>query len=894
VFRKIVPFLIIIVTVFLFFYKLAFTNLILARGDTFTYFYPYWGARDDAFTEDSLPLWTSNLFMGAPLLANPQLGTLYPPNWLTFGLSPPDAIRISVILHIIWATIGAYLSARRALNLERTAAFTAAIIFGLGGHIGAHVEQINQLQGLAWMPWLFLLLHLAHKKPLLYLPLMGVAWGLQLLSGHAQVAFISGVGLLVYGLAVYGRSRSISKILKALLLIVAAGIIGILIASPQLIPAQVLSSLSNRGDGLNSQEATAFSLNPFLFGRGLLPSYDSQPFSEYVTYIGVIGLGLMIMGALTKDRRRWGWTALVVAGIFLALGRNNPLYLPLASLPGFNLFRVPARWLALYALGAAMLCGLGVQMLLNHTQAQINRRYSYLPQIATIIVVGLLAASTLLSDRAADEVDGQALPTITSFVGWGAGLVGFLTLSRFASVQRRFVVVLILLVTAELWIAARFMPHDDLSDPAAYDQPRFAANLMRVFNEGTTPPGRLLSITGLLFDPGDKGALESRWDSIGISERAARYAFTATKMQETLAPNLPLTWGIPSVDGFGGGLLPTLHYTQFTSLLLPDDTLRTVDGRLREVLAQPRCRGVCLPDDRWLDLMNVQYILMDKVYDLVHDGIFYDTGIPVNVTAAKSLTLFDIKPFQSTDFHVLYTCLSSPCPSPTVTFDLDGEDMILTQLQDDAIMLDGLTLARYTHDSAVFPEAISLIPSENMTVHAMTLVDNRTGDFVQLTPPGWERVYSADVKIYENLDVMSRAFFVQEAITLPDTYNGSEQALEVMRDPNFDPRQVVVLHNDETIDMPTADNATTTSSVQITAYEDTHITLEVTASTSGFLILTDAYYPGWKASIDGENAPIYRANVLFRAVPIEAGEHTVILEYDLGSVFDGVRDLLEG
>lgn len=61
-----------------FFYKLAFSDMILARGDTYHYFYPYWDARNDAMRAGELPLWTPNIFMGAPLLANPQLGTFYP------------------------------------------------------------------------------------------------------------------------------------------------------------------------------------------------------------------------------------------------------------------------------------------------------------------------------------------------------------------------------------------------------------------------------------------------------------------------------------------------------------------------------------------------------------------------------------------------------------------------------------------------------------------------------------------------------------------------------------------------------------------------------------------------------------------------------------------------
>jgi hypothetical protein len=368
-----------------FFYKLAFTDLILARGDTYAYFYPYWGVRDAALSHGDLPLWTNNLFMGAPLLANSQLGSFYPPNWFTISLDPPEAIRVSILIHVMWAALGAFLLARRTLKLDLIPALIAGGAYGLGGHIGTHVEQINQLQGLSWLPWLVLLYDFALEKPCQYLPVMGMAWALQLLSGHTQTAFISGVGLGVYALVKGltldqpsitdgGITSRIRPLARPFFLLAADAIIAIVIASPQLLPTQELISISNRGGGLNQQEATAFSLPIELAGRGLLPSYDSQPFGEYIGYIGVIGLGLMVVGAFVETRRRWVWMALVVIGVIFAFGRFTPIYLTLAALPGFNLFRVPARWLSLSALGAAMLAGLGAQSLIGDQSSKRDWR----------------------------------------------------------------------------------------------------------------------------------------------------------------------------------------------------------------------------------------------------------------------------------------------------------------------------------------------------------------------------------------------------------------------------------------------------------------------------------------------------------------------------------------
>ena len=287
----------------------------IARGDLLLYFYPLREYASQAIREGRLPLWNPYTFMGAPFLANSQVGFFYPSNVLLAWLPVEKQVSASIVLHLVIATLGMYALMVAGLKVGRLAGFTAAISFGLGGYLGAQVEHLNQLQVLSWLPLQVLAigywqsfagpLPIANSQWLSLvrrLLLLSVLIALQAFAGHTQSLYICLVTLGIVILTqlipqLWQGRRSPSPLLlislSPCLLLALSGILAALICAVQLLPTLELSRESYRAGGLSFGEAAAFSWRPWVIARALLPTYGDPLFPEYVCVLrcGRVGVG---------------------------------------------------------------------------------------------------------------------------------------------------------------------------------------------------------------------------------------------------------------------------------------------------------------------------------------------------------------------------------------------------------------------------------------------------------------------------------------------------------------------------------------------------------------------------------------------------------------------------
>jgi hypothetical protein len=138
---------------------------------------------------------------------------------------------------------------------------------------------------------------------------------------------------------------------------------------------------------------------------------------------------------------------------------------------------------------------------------------------------------------------------------------------------------------------------------------------------------------------------------------------------------------------------------------------------------------------------------------------------------------------------------------------------------------------------------------------------------------------SEDVAAFENPDSAPRAFLTHTGVVVSD-----EEALNRLQASDYSGE--LYLADGQGLDSDAGQGSDET--VEISTYEPERVVLNVKASFDGYVVLTDAWDPGWFASVDGQSAPVHRADLVFRAVRVGPGTHRVEFLYRPLSLYAGM------
>lgn len=371
--------------------------------------------------QGKLPFWSDKLGLGVPLVAESHVAAFYPLNWLFYGfLSVSTAYRLLMWLHYV-ALAAAVFAYARQMGITSWGAATSAVSFALCGFQTIHSSHECFYHSLPYLPLCLLAADkFAATGRWFWLGALGLLWGVQLTLGHFQIQYWTGGLSLLTGLWRIGQERLSPRRLLGL---VTALMIGLGVASVQLVPSFELAQV---GGQLNRSIADlAFYSYPLdhwneLAVPGLFRNLPDGPegrywFSQGTTgyeaclFVGTIPLILAVMelmpnlatremlvgpfgqglhgrqGKPTRYRDTSGpWPFLTIGTLALA---TMPHWCPtgfayLVRVPGFGLFRCPARYSMITSLGLCLLAGRGFN------RAVGDRRFGRGLEIAGIYAVG--------------------------------------------------------------------------------------------------------------------------------------------------------------------------------------------------------------------------------------------------------------------------------------------------------------------------------------------------------------------------------------------------------------------------------------------------------------------------------------------------------------------------
>jgi len=122
-----------------------------------------------------------------------------------------------------------------------------------------------------------------------------------------------------------------------------------------------------------------------------------------------------------------------------------------------------------------------------------------------------------------------------------------------------------------------------------------------------------------------------------------------------------------------------------------------------------------------------------------------------------------------------------------------------------------------------------------------------------------------------------RAWVVQQAVI--------ESADEVRRRVEHDPLDLLrVAYLSEPLASPLDAVVPSPAAITFGSYAANRIELRAQASATGLLVLSELYYPGWQATLNGQPAHIYKVNNILRGVIVSPGSNHLVMEYRPASI----------
>ncbi len=868
------------------FYRALLQGRLIASGDALLYFYPLKLYYATSFWHHGFHWWLPYEFLGLPFLGTLQTGILYPLNWFYFFLPVKDiayGFNWSLIVHYALAGFFTYLYVR-LLGLRDIPAFLAGMVFGLSGFMMAHQQTINMQNAGVWLP-LLLYFYEKIRRDLKFRDALwaGIAAGVQQLAGHTQICvyttFVLGLFTLFF---VFYQDKG--RKLRFLFLCALPVILGVLIALPQLIAAAqllfhsyhlVLSKYFFSSKGLPPYTLPML-VFPFSFGGGYSSHFLEAAFSKNSGFTGSLPLIVSIWIFLRnyKTNLQVGfWGAAAYFSLFFVFGTYNPLVIPLFHIPPFSFFRIPSRNWFEFDFAIAILFAFGIQKLMDDSPERKRNFFQVGTGMVLVCILGfvLLSLKDLFPLKFSFSSPAFFLPIF--FVC--AYLLILFLLYQFQKQQTFILILLCAAVFGEAFSFStfigrtgmkisllnqylkipifQFLKADAGSNRYAFVQPHTFQNVN--ISPILSIPDRFYLLNG--YDP---------LVSAGFCQLTGiEYMPYSDQWPVLLKNNLLL-----SLLNVKYLVVPPLFKTSLSTM-----KLNPISNQKEEkVLKGPwsfysafQSHGVY-----WLMSRGEKAGLMIKKIK-IHPGDIYFFSLQVKAPQIPSsklmIDLYSVGKNNAFHHKLIWIYpreISNRFKSFSIYYDLQNKYFGHSSREDGYVRI-------YTFSKT--PILVKKSKTARFKKYAPVLLIGKknlshSGESTLL----YQKVFKQGrFFIYKNLNSLPRIFSIKRLGIVKNLEQFRKKIFQL----EFNPAQEAFV-SPKTFSRIQRSRFSS-GKVVLAKYGTDQITVRTFFHKTGFVVLSDQYYPGWEAFISGKRVPIYRTDGLLRGVIVPPGNHILEFQY---------------
>lgn len=816
--------------------------------------------------EGIMPFWNPYIGCGAPLMAELQSIVLSP--WTIFFTLWPSVQMHNYLLvaQEVLAAVGMFLAAR-ALGLSRYASVFAAFVHLCCAHQLWRLElQMNH----SFYPltvWFFIRLY--QTKYFLWALAAGAGCAAQILSGDAQVSFLSITVVTVFFISMNllgeaGEAALFSRLKEGFFWLVVAGLNAFCLSAPVFLGfvewVKVGDLSKNHAYYAVGNPATWQSLAYCLMHPG---------FGGSSLYAGCLTLPLICFSFLALKPRRSFYLSVFFTAVygFMSATRTGPFSFldPLTGLNGLSRF----EGMEVYVVQIAFLMAFGLEELANCNWTTKSR----------VFVTALLSSLVSLSVPLYLDKIGVNLEDFTfdyHAEGYGfqlqqwqldiALLCTFWAVVVFVSTYRKSLksIGLFLLVVFPIFINT--------------GSELFACrNALPKYPKFKYPNTELLQF---------------------LAEKKARIVPLSHNL---LHPNNNVVYKIASMAWAGPLVPPRLHkYIRaaggladpFNKVFNPGPVSPLLDlASIKYVVSFTPVRSLNEPFTFESDIAQPLKFKGEKRVRMETAKISYDAQkgefggyIDWYVQEGEGekfafqISLFDAKtgktywtggPFYVRQREYLK---AETRPKTYSRMPLDG--IIPNHVPDSADLCVGITVQQVPEMNQLEPEGGGTLVSKTMfkvgefTKHPVALDSQRRFKMIMEVPGSF-------IRVYENRRAMPTAYLVHNTVLKEK----EGEVLAEVANQAFDARVLAVIEDKNLPSLTGADKQSVADEVTSVRTDNNTLSVDVKTDKPGFLVVTDQYFPGWHAVVDGAEVAISHANYLFKGIPIGPGTHKVVFYF---------------